>query len=134
MQEALKKSNTNVLELKETINELILKDKKNKSKIYEVEKENENLKNLLKKYTNSEHEYVLYILIYSLKSKMENLKMENQNLNQNLNFTSDFQKKYEEVLKDNKSLRRKEDENERKIDKLNFEIESKQKANEYLCV
>jgi N-acetylmuramic acid 6-phosphate (MurNAc-6-P) etherase len=44
MQEALKKSNRNVLELKETINELMAKEKSYKNCIMNLERENEKLK------------------------------------------------------------------------------------------
>jgi hypothetical protein len=44
MQEALKKSNTNVLELKESINELIQLNMKLKSKLKDKERENEAIK------------------------------------------------------------------------------------------
>jgi hypothetical protein len=44
MQEALKKSNRNVLELKETINELMSKEKSYKNCIMNLERENEKLK------------------------------------------------------------------------------------------
>jgi hypothetical protein len=41
MQEALKKSNTNILELKETINELMQQNMKIKSRLKDKERENE---------------------------------------------------------------------------------------------
>lgn len=56
LMDALKKSNSNVLDLKETIDELIKKEKKNLTKIKEVEKENENFRNILDKKTLAESE------------------------------------------------------------------------------
>jgi hypothetical protein len=56
LMEALKKSNCNVLELKETIDELILKDGKNQNKIKDLETENENLRNKLDKKKQGESE------------------------------------------------------------------------------
>ena len=43
MQEALKKSNTNVLELKETISDLLKREKKYKNKISQLELEHESV-------------------------------------------------------------------------------------------
>jgi hypothetical protein len=56
MQEALKKSNTNILELKETINELIQQNMKTKSRLKEKERESETLKKQVEKLTNVENE------------------------------------------------------------------------------
>ena len=56
MQEALKKSNTNILELKETINELIQQNMKVKSKLKDKERENETLKKNVDKMTIQENE------------------------------------------------------------------------------
>jgi hypothetical protein len=58
MQEALKKSNTNVLELKETINELIQKDIKTKNRMKEKERDVENLKKQVEKFLTLENEYI----------------------------------------------------------------------------
>lgn len=56
LMEALKKSNSNVLELKETIDELIKKEKKFLIKIKELEKENEAIKLKLDKKREGELE------------------------------------------------------------------------------
>lgn len=116
MQEALKKSNTNVLELKETINELILKEKKLKNKIKELDKDNDNLKQIITKNHNTENE---------LRVKNEQLKMDNFTLNQNISMYNDLQKKYEELIRDNKLIRKDNEETERRRDKLQDEIERK---------
>lgn len=57
MQEALKKSNTNVLELKETINELMQQNMKTKSKLKEKERDNESAKKQIEKLLQIENEY-----------------------------------------------------------------------------
>jgi len=55
MQEALKNTNTNALELKETINDCITKEKKLKQKIKELEEENNLLINKNHKFSESEN-------------------------------------------------------------------------------
>ncbi len=118
IQEALKKSNTNVLELKETINEQIQKEAKLKNKLKEVLKENENFKINLSKAQNNEADF---------KNKIEQLKMENLTANQNLGLYSDVQRKYEEVLKENKMFRKEFETSERKREKFKDDVESKEK-------
>lgn len=56
LMEALKKSNSNVLELKETINELMKKEKKIMNKYKEIEKENDMCKKKLEKKREGELE------------------------------------------------------------------------------
>jgi hypothetical protein len=119
IQEALKKSNTNVLELKETINEQMQKESKIKNKLKEVLKDNENLKANLHKAQNIEME---------LKNKVEGLKLDNITANQNLSLFNDIQRKYEEALKENKMLRKDYDVSERKKEKFRDEIDSKEKT------
>lgn len=56
LMEALKKSNSNVSELKETIDELIKKEKKISTRNKELEKENETLKLKIDKKREGEFE------------------------------------------------------------------------------
>jgi hypothetical protein len=118
MQEALKKSNANVLELKETINEKIFLEKKLKIKLKEAEKEKELLRENMGRCISNENE---------LKNKIEQMKIENLTLNQNATFGGEIQKKYEDLLKENKLLRRNNEDTDRKKEKLDEEIETKDK-------
>ena len=104
LQEALKKSNQNVLELKETIKEKIDLEKKLKQKIKQLENENKEL-------INNE----------------KFLKKENLEIKQNFNFDSDLQNKFDEKMNDNKKLRKLNDELLAKIEKL--ELKTKKYKN-----
>ena len=106
LQEALKKSNQNVLELKETIKEKIDLEKKLKIKIKQLELENKELKN------NENY-----------------LKTENSDLKQKYNFGSDLQNKYEQKISEYEKLRKLNDELLIKIDKL--ELKNKKYKNNY---
>ena len=59
LMDALKKSNSNVSELKETIDELIKKEKKISARNKEMEKENESLRMKIEKKREGEFEYFL---------------------------------------------------------------------------
>ena len=83
LQEALKKSNQNVLELKETIKEKINLEKKLKQKIKQLENENKELVNI-----------------------QSSLKKENLEIKQKFNFNSDLQNKFDEKMIDNEKLRK----------------------------
>ena len=109
LQEALKKSNQNVLELKETIKEKINLEKKLKQKIKQLENENTeliNTQNCLKK-ENSE-----------LINAQNYLKKEILEVKQNFNFNCDLQNQFDEKTNDNSKLRKMNDELLLKIDKL----------------
>ena len=73
MQEALKKSNANVLDLKETIKEKIQTEKKLRAKLKELDSENKSLKDSLYKHKSKENE---------LKSRIESFDEEIERLNQ----------------------------------------------------
>ena len=113
MQEALKKSNQNVLELKETIKEKINSEKKLKQKIKQYENETKDLNEKLYIYKNKENELI----------------NENYNLKQKINCNNDLQNKYEEINVDNQKLRKMNDELLLKIDKL--EMKNKKYKNNY---
>lgn len=115
MQEALKKSNANVLDLKETIKEKIQNEKKLRTRIKELEQENKTIKESLYKHKTKSNE---------LKLQNEQLKLENSNLAQNFEYTTSLQKKYEELINDNKLLKRKNDEYRTKVDNYEDEIEN----------
>lgn len=89
-----------------------------KNKLKEVLKENENLKMSVNKSQNMEAE---------LKNRIEQLKMENMTMNQNLGLYTDIHKKYEEVLKENKMYRKEMETSERKKEKFKDDVESKEK-------
>ena len=59
-----------------------------------------------------------------LKLQNEQLKLENSNLAQNFEYTTSLQKKYEELINDNKLLKRKNDEYRTKVDNYEDEIEN----------
>ena len=84
MQEALKKSNANVLELKETIKDKLDSEKNLKDKIKEMEAENKKILEKLYQHKTKENE---------MKQKFDELKYENLNLNKNLEYNSGVQKK-----------------------------------------
>ena len=86
MQEALKKSNANVLELKETIKDKLDEEKILKEKIKEMEIENKKIMEKLYKHKSKENE---------MKQKFDELKYENLNLNQNLEYNSNIEQKFE---------------------------------------
>ena len=113
LQEALKKSNQNVLELKETIKEKINSEKKLKQRLKQIENENKDLNEKL----------------YQLKEKENEIMNENFNLKQKLNCNSDSKNKYEEMMIDNQKLRELNDELLLKIDKL--EMKNKKYKNNY---
>ena len=104
LQEALKKSNQNVLELKETINEKINAEKKLKHKIKQLENDN---KELIKDNNI--------------------LKNENSQLKQKFNNNYDYQFQYNEKANDNTKLRKVNDDLLIKVDKL--ELKNKKYKN-----
>lgn len=53
-----------------------------------------------------------------MKRKIEAIKIEYQNLNQNFSIANDYQRKYDELLKENKILHRQEEESIRTIEYL----------------
>jgi hypothetical protein len=97
MQEALKKSNENILELRDSIKDKINIEKKLKNKIKEYEKEIKLLKDKYNKLKSREKEY---------KIKNEKLKYENKSLNQDNEFNISFQKKYEKIIIENNNLKK----------------------------
>ena len=88
LQEALKKSNQNVLELKETIKEKINAEKKFKIKIKQLENENKEIKNLKKILEEENNE---------LKNNQNFLKNENKEIKQKFNYDCDLQNKFNEI-------------------------------------
>ena len=121
MQEALKKSNANVLELKETIKDKLDSEKNLKDKIKEMELENKKILEKLYQHKTKENE---------MKQKFDELKYENLNLNQNLEYNSSIQKKLENLVLENKNLKRLNTELNKKIEnyeeEINFLNKSKQ--------
>ena len=119
MQEALKKSNANVLELKETIKDKLDSEKNLKDKIKEMELENKKILEKLYQHKTKENE---------MKQKFDELK--NLNLNQNLEYNSSIQKKLENLVLENKNLKRLNTELNKKIEnyeeEINFLNKSKQ--------
>ena len=113
MQEALKKSNANVLELKETIKDKLDAEKILKDKIKEMELENKKIMEKLYKHKSKENE---------MKQKFDELKYENLNLNQNLEYNSNIQKKFENLILENKNLKRMNNELNKKIEGYEEEI------------
>ena len=113
MQEALKKSNANVLELKETIKDKLDSEKNLKDKIKEMEAENKKILEKLYQHKTKENE---------MKQKFDELKYENLNLNQNLEYNSGVQKKFENLLLENKNLKRINTELNKKIEGYEEEI------------
>ena len=104
LQEALKKSNQNVLELKETIKEKINLEKKLKQKIKQLENENKELIN-----------------------NQSLIKKENLEIKQKFNFNSDLQNKYNDKIIDNEKLRKLNDDLLTKIEIL--ELKNKKYKN-----
>ena len=113
MQEALKKSNANVLELKETIKDKLNSEKNLKDKIKEIEAENKKIMEKLYQQKTKENE---------MKQKFDELKYENLNLNQNLEYNSSLQKKFENLVLENKNLKRLNSELNKKIETYEEEI------------
>ena len=113
MQEALKKSNANVLELKETIKDKLDSEKNLKDKIKEIEAENKKIMEKLYQHKTKENE---------MKQKFDELKYENLNLNQNLEYNSTIQKKFENLVLENKNLKRLNNELNKKIETYEEEI------------
>ena len=113
MQEALKKSNANVLELKETIKDKLDSEKNLKDKLKEMEAENKKIMEKLYKHKTKENE---------MKQKFDELKYENLNLNQNLEYNSGMQKKFENLILENKNLKRINTELNKKIENYEEEI------------
>jgi hypothetical protein len=112
----LKKSNANVLELKETINELIMKEEKLKNKIknlFEEKKSNENEINNLKSQN------------LDLKQENEKYKISLSNLNGNMMLNLNNIQKLNEDLQ--VKFKRENDQYEKRIEKLENEIQSKNK-------
>ena len=118
MQEALKKSNENVLELRDTIKEKINLEKKLKLKIKEYEKEIKNLRESCYRHKGKENEY---------KQQYEKLKLENMNLTQNYDFTNNLQKKYEKLILENNNLKRENEEHINSLNKIKGDLEQKNK-------
>ena len=116
MQEALKKSNANVLELKETIKDKIQTEKKLRMRLKENDTQIKSLTEAIYKLKSKNNECKLAI---------EKLKLENTNLNQNSEYVSTLKRKYEEVLTDNKSLKR-------KIENLQIQTDATNEENENL--
>ena len=120
MQEALKKSNANVLELKETIKDKLDSEKNMKEKIKELEAENKKIIEKLYQHKTKENE---------MKQKFDELKYENLNLNQNLEYNSSIQKKFENLILENKNMKRINTELSKKIEgyeeEINFLTKSK---------
>ena len=113
MQEALKKSNANVLELKETIKDKLDSEKNLKDKVKEMEAENKKILEKLYQHKAKENE---------MKQKFDELKYENLNLNQNLEYNSGVQKKFENLILENKNLKRINTELNKKIEGYEEEI------------
>ena len=113
MQEALKKSNANVLELKETIKDKLDSEKNLKDKIKEIEAENKKIMEKLYQHKTKENE---------MKQKFDELKYENLNLNQNLEYNSSIQKKFENLVLENKNLKRLNNELLKKVETYEEEI------------
>ena len=115
MQEALKKSNANVLELKDTIKDKLEEEKLLKDKIKEMELENKKIMERLYMHKSKENE---------MKRKFDELKYENLNLNQNLEYNSNIQEKFENLILENKNLKRMNNDLNKKIegyeDEINF--------------
>lgn len=89
MQEALKNTNSNAIELKETISDCISREKRLKGRIKELEQENEVIASKNLKFAQAENE---------LRAKIEEIKVENLNLKDNvLNIKDQIRKKEEEV-------------------------------------
>ena len=113
MQEALKKSNANVLELKETIKDKLDEEKLLKDKIKEMEIENKKIMEKLYKHKSKENE---------MKQKFDELKYENLNLNQNLEYKSNIQEKFENLILENKNLKRMNTDLNKKLEGYEEEI------------
>ena len=113
MQEALKKSNANVVELKETIKDKLDEEKILKEKIKEMEMDNKKIMEKLFFHKSKENE---------MKQKFDELKYENLNLNQNLEYNSGIQKKFENLILENKNLKRINTELSKKIENYEEEI------------
>ena len=110
MQEALKKSNENVLELRDTIKEKIILEKKLKIKIKEYEKEIKSLRESCYRHKGKENEF---------KQLYEKIKLDNINLAQNIDFANSLQKKNEKLIFENNNLKIDNEELISKIDKTN---------------
>ena len=113
MQEALKKSNANVLELKETIKDKLDEEKLLKEKIKEMEIENKKMMEKLYKHKSKENE---------IKQKFNELKYENLNLNQNLEYSTNMQQKFENLIVENKNLKRVNNDLTKKVEGYEEEI------------
>ena len=107
MQEALKKSNENVLELRDTIKEKIILEKKLKIKIKEYEKEIKSLRESCYRHKGKENEF---------KQLYEKIKLDNINLAQNIDFANSLQKKNEKLIFENNNLKKDNEELISKID------------------
>ena len=119
MQEALKKSNENVLELRDTIKEKIILEKKLKSKIKEYEKEIKSLRESCYRHKGKENEY---------KQQYEKLKLENMNLAQNFDFSNNLQKKCEKLIFENNNFKIDNYENYiNSLNKIKGDLEQKNK-------
>ncbi len=114
--EALKKSNANVLELKETINELIVKEEKLKNKIKYISEEKKKLENEMNNLKNINLE---------LRTENEKYKISLSNMNGNMMLNLNNIQKLNEDLQ--VKFRRENEINEKNIEKLENEILSKNK-------
>ena len=115
MQEALKKSNENVLELRDTIKEKIILEKKLKIKIKEYEKEIKSLRESCYRHKGKENEF---------KQLYEKIKLDNINLAQNIDFANSLQKKNEKLIFENNNLKKDNEELISKIDNYEEYINS----------
>ena len=113
MQAALKKSNENVLELKTTIKNKLDSEKILKDKIKDMELENKKIMEKLYKHKSKENE---------MKQKFDELKYENLNLNQNLEYNSNIHEKFQNLILENKNLKRMNNELNKKLEGYEEEI------------
>ena len=121
IESALKKSNNNVIELKNTVREKIRSEQKLKEKLTNFKSENRKLtENLLQSKLNEK----------SLHEKYNQLKSENITLSENLKHNDSIQNKYEKLLNDYKKILNINEELSKKIDECekniqNLEIKNK---------
>jgi len=104
-----------VLELKETMAELLMKDKKSRKRQKELEIDCDNARQQIENLTNIEFE---------LKNKVERLQNDDMKIRENY---EELQKKLEEKTKECKSFKRKNQEIESRYNYSTREIEIKEK-------
>ena len=120
IESALKKSNNNVIELKNTVREKIKIEKKLKEKLTKYKSENRKLtENLLQSKTNEK----------SLYEKYNKLKSENITLSENLQHKLIIQNKYEKLLDDYKKILNINEELSKKIEEYEKNIQYLQTKN-----